>query len=112
MAAALVPNASATTRFLGGDRLYAVIRWLLLVLIFALATFLHGVELLPPPTATLFGRIFWGYALFSALAAGMVLAPSMQRFVGWSYALDLGWLAALAYAGPGSALSYTVLFLL
>lgn len=112
MAAGVAALRSTPTNKPGGDRLYAVARWLLLVLLFAITALLHNVELLPPPTNHLFGQIFWAYALFSVVAGVLSLTPRAQGFFRWCYLLDLLWLAALAYLGPGAASSYTVLFLL
>lgn len=112
MAAGVAALRSTTTNKLGGDRLYGVARWLLLVLLFAITTLLHDVTLLPPPTTNLFGQVFWAYAAFSVVAGGLSLTPRAQAFFRWCYLLDLLWLAALAYLGPGAASSYTVLFLL
>jgi signal transduction histidine kinase len=112
MAAGFAAVRSTTTQFLGGDRLYAVARWLLLVLLFAVTTLLHGLELLPLPTSHLFGQIFWGYAAFSIVAGILVLIPRSQPLIPWFYVCDLLWLAALAFTGPGSANGYASLFML
>jgi signal transduction histidine kinase len=112
MAAGVAALRSTTTNKLGGDRLYAVARWLLLVLVFAITALLYHVTLLPPPTDHLFGQVFWAYAVFSVVAGGLTLLPRAQAFFRWCYLIDLLWLAALAYLGPGVASSYTVLFLL
>ena len=112
MAVALVQPTTTTSVFIGGDRLYVVARWLLLVVIFSLATFVHGLVLLPPPTSSVFGQIYWGYVVFSILAAGLVVSPRTQKLTTGTYALDLIWIAALAYVGPGSSVSYLALFLL
>jgi signal transduction histidine kinase len=112
MAAGFAALRSTTTQILGGDRLYAVARWILLVLLFAITTLLHGVELFPLPTSHLFGQIFWGYVAFSVVAGVLVLTPRAQGIVPWFYLGDLLWLAALAFTGPGPANSYSSLFML
>ncbi|HEX6289186.1 MAG TPA: GAF domain-containing sensor histidine kinase [Herpetosiphonaceae bacterium] len=112
MAAGFAALRSTTTQILGGDRLYAVARWILLVLLFGASTLLHGLELLPVPSPHPFGQVFWGYAAFSVVAGILVITPRAQRIIPWFYLLDLLWLAALAFAGPGSAYGYTSLFML
>ncbi|MBV9789634.1 MAG: hypothetical protein JOZ51_15715, partial [Chloroflexi bacterium] len=112
MAAGFAALRSTTTQILGGDRLYAVARWLLLVLLFAVSTLLHGLDLFPLPTSHLFGQIFWAYVAFSIIAGVMVVTPRAQRIVPWFYLVDLLCLSALAFVGPGSANGYAALFML
>lgn len=112
MAAGLATLRTSSPHALGGDRLYAVARWLLLALLFMVTTLLHGLPLLPPPTTHLFGYIFWGYVVFAAAISGLTLVPNAHRFLSWSYALDVALLGALAFAGPTTPSSYTALMLL
>lgn len=112
MAAGFAALRSTTTQFLGGDRLYAVARWLLLVLLFAVSTLLHGLDLFPLPTSHLFGQVFWAYVAFSIIAGAMVVTPRAQRLVPWFYLVDLLCLSALAFVGPGPANGYAALFML
>ncbi len=112
MTAALAHRPAAPSPITGGDRLYAIARWLLLIIIFVLATVVYQVALLPPTAGERFGQIFWAYVFFALLGQVLVLLPQTQRLVPWSYVCDLLWLAALAYVGPGAPLSYVALFLL
>lgn len=112
MAAGFAALRSTTTQFLGGDRLYVVARWLLLVLLFAVSTLLHGLDLFPLPTSHLFGQVFWAYVALSIIAGVLVVTPRAQRIVPWFYLVDLLFLSALAFVGPGPANSYAALFML
>lgn len=107
---ALRSSITPTPQRLGGDRLYAAARWLLLALIFAITSLLYGVDLLPPP-ALPFGQIFWGYVLFAACATGITFSLRLQALIPVTYLCDLLLLAALAYTGPGEPGSYATFFL-
>lgn len=112
MAAGAVPLRSSPTQTLGGDRLYVVARWLLLVLIYTMALLLQRIALMPPPTPHVFGQIFWGYVAFSILAGALTLSPRSAALNPWTYLLDLLWIGALAYWSPDAPTAYTVLSLL
>ena len=88
MAAAIAQRPASTSHVTGGDRLYVLARWLLLITIFILSTFVHRVTLLPPSATERFGQIFWAYVLFSLVTALLVVSPRTQRLVPWSYVLD------------------------
>jgi signal transduction histidine kinase len=110
MAAGLAAARLTSPAALGGDRLYAVARWLLLAALFALFTLIYGIDLWPPG-ATALGRVFWSAAGFAALATGLTLWPRAQALIPSTYAGDLLWLSALAYYGPGDGSNYATLFL-
>ena len=112
MAAGVAAVHSTFAPKLGGDRLYAAARWLLLVVLFAITTLLQGMTLWPPPTTHLFGYTFWGYVAFSLVAGSLAFVPRMHRLMPWCYAGDLLAIAAIAYSGPGAVSSYTALFVL
>lgn len=97
---------------IGGDRLYGVARWLLLVLLFGVTTLLGSSALWPPPTNHIFGLLFWSYVGFSIGGGVLALIPRAQSVMPWLYPIDLIWLALLAYFGPGATSGYAALFVL
>lgn len=105
-----VPASAATP--LGGDRVYASMRWLALIVIAVCSA--ARFDLLPwPPTAAAPAALtIWGYALFSALATTLLFVPAFASVVPWLYAGDLIAFAALAYAVPEWAEAYQNLFFL
>lgn len=112
MAAGTVALRPASSYVLGGDRLYALARWLLLALLFAIVTLLYDVSLFPPPTDHVFGYVFWGYAAFAVALAGCTLSPRTQPIMPWSYGADILWIAALAWTAPRASDDYIEVFLL
>lgn len=110
MAAGIAAVRSTSPTALGGERLYAIARWLLLTLLFAVLTFLYDAPLLPP-LASPVAQVFWGYALFALLATGALFWPRARGPLRWSHLADLLWLALLAYVGPGEGDNYVNFFL-
>jgi signal transduction histidine kinase len=112
MAAGTVALRPTSSYVLGGDRLYALARWLLLALLCAIVTLLYNVPLFPPPTDHLFGYVFWGYVAFAILLAACTISSRTQPILAWSYGADVLWIAALAWTTPHASENYIEVFLL
>lgn len=97
---------------MGTDRLYALARGLVLVLVYGVYQLLYGLVLWPPLATAPVSLIVWGALLFALVMLGLSFWPAAGRVVRWSYLVDLVWLAALGYTGPGEGSAYTLLLLL
>ncbi len=97
---------------LGGDRIYAAMRWLVLLIVMGFGAAQFGIMPWPPSPTTPASLAIWGYALFTVAASAILFAPSLGRIVPWLYAGDLIGFAALTYTAPGRSAAYENIFFL
>src|SRR5690242_4814798 len=97
---------------LGGDRVYAAMRWLALVVIAGFGAARFGLTTSSPDLAHPAALVVIGYAAFTLLSTAVVLTPSLGAVVPWLYAGDLVAFAALAYTAPERSAAYENLFFL
>ncbi|GAC1639051.1 MAG: histidine kinase [Herpetosiphon sp.] len=98
---------------MGADRIYAGIRWALLIIIFGLSTATKDGGLLwPLASVGAFGVTLYGYAVFVAIATLAVLLRQMNGLVAWLYVGDFAAIALLAYTSHTFSPVYQTLFLL
>lgn len=97
---------------LGGDRIYAIIRWLAFLVIAGFSAVRFGMLPWPASVAPAATLVIWGYFVFALLATTLLFAPGMEPLVPWLYAGDLLAFAALAYTAPERSVAYENLFFL
>ena len=111
------PNSSNPTvnrwRLFGGEHFYTFARWISLLLLFAVTSFLTKspvwpVSLLSPPLVL----VLWAYTAFSLFATLAVFIPGTTQFVSLSYLIDLLFIALMTYFGGEQIVIFFPLYLL
>ncbi|MGB9739218.1 MAG: histidine kinase [Chloroflexus aggregans] len=98
---------------LGGERFYAMARWLMLVLLGAVTQFLSNGNLWPITTnlepLTL---IFLLYAGFTLIMTVLTFIPAVAGFVSLSYLFDIAFISLMAFLGGERIVIFFPLYLL
>src|SRR5690348_5737900 len=77
-------------QMLGGDRFYALARWLVLILLFAIAGLLTKEPIWPPTIArNPIHIIIWCYTVFNILATLALLIPSLRVVRAYAFIADI-----------------------
>lgn len=98
---------------LGGERFYALARWLTIFLLFPVAQFLTGQPLWPlsvdTPPLTI---VLWTYAGFSLLATVALFIPGTATLLSYTYLADLAFISLMTFFGGEKTVIFFPLYLL
>lgn len=100
-------------RLLGSERFYTLARWITLLLLIAVTSFLTNGPLWPiSGTSQPLVIVLWTYLGFGLLASLMLLIPPIVPLLGYSYLVDLGFLALMTFFGGDQAMVFFPIYLL
>lgn len=98
---------------LGGERFYTLARWVTILLLFAITSFLTSSPIWPiridsQPLVV----ILWAYTAFGLLASVAVFLPGVGQLLGLAYLLDIGFISLMAFFGGDQFAIFFPLYLL
>ncbi|PDW01696.1 histidine kinase [Candidatus Viridilinea mediisalina] len=98
---------------LGGERFYTLARWITLLLLFAITSFLTEGALWPvsiasPPLVI----VLWAYVAFGVLATLLIFIPAVLPLLSYAYVVDLAFISLMTFFGGESTVVFFPLFLL
>ncbi|HEX5689108.1 MAG TPA: GAF domain-containing protein, partial [Roseiflexaceae bacterium] len=115
-ATSLTPPSSSfydRWRMLGGDRFYAIARWMVLVLLIAVSKLLVDAPFWPPsPSMPPFQLVLWAYAVFTLLSTLALFLPALGALLSIAFYVDLAITSLLLFfSGDAHVLFYPLYFL-
>ncbi len=97
---------------LGGERFYAVARWILIVLLGVVTQFLTNGGLWPVTAdITILEGIFWLYAGFTVIVSILTFLPFAANLVSLSYLFDIGFISLMTFFGGERIVIFFPLYL-
>ncbi|RRR68110.1 MAG: histidine kinase [Candidatus Viridilinea halotolerans] len=98
---------------LGGERFYTLARWITLLLLAAITSFLSEGSLWPvsiesPPLVI----VLWAYIGFGLLATLLIFIPAVLPLLGYAYVIDLAFISLMTFFGGESTVVFFPLYLL
>lgn len=99
-------------QMLGGERFYAIARWLMLLLLFAISPLLTPAAIWPIHSGDLTVMLLWAYAAFALLTTVALFIPPLSSFLNLAYLFDIGFISFLALFSGESKMIFFPLYLL
>jgi signal transduction histidine kinase len=98
---------------LGGDRFYAIARWMVLLLLVGISRLLVDAPFWPPsPAMPTFLLVLWAYALFTILTTLALFLPALGGLLNIAFYVDLAFTSLLLFfSGDTHVLFYPLYFL-
>lgn len=105
--------AANNWRMVGGERFYTLARWITILLLFAITSFLTDGALWPlsvesPPLVI----VLWAYVAFGLLATLLIFIASVVPLLSYAYVIDLAFISLMTFFGGESTVVFFPLFLL
>lgn len=105
--------STGSWRLLGGERFYTFARWITLLLLFTITSFLTEGSLWPvsvesPPLVI----VLWAYVGFGLLATVLLFVPPAVPLLGLSYLVDLAFISLMTFFGGERTVVFFPLYLL
>ena len=100
-------------KLLGGERFYSLARWLTILLLFAIITFITTKPIWPisiesDPLVVM----LWAYTAFSILASLAMLLPGFAQLISLAYLIDIGFISLMAFFSSDQYAIFFPLYLL
>ena len=109
------PSGSATSRWklLSGEHFYTLVRWITLLLLFAVTRVLRaGSPIWPPtPESDPLVIVLWAYTAFSLFAAVAVFIPGVANLFAMAYIVDLLFISLMTFLGGEQNVIFFPLYL-
>ncbi|NTW03390.1 MAG: GAF domain-containing protein, partial [Oscillochloris sp.] len=100
-------------KLLGGERFYALVRWVTILVLFAITSFIAHTPIWPisvesEPLVVM----LWAYAAFSLLASLAAFLPGIGQVLSLAYLVDIGFISLMTFFGGDPFAIFFPLYLL
>jgi signal transduction histidine kinase len=99
-------------QMLGGERFYAIARWLMLLLLFAISPLLTPIPVWPITSGDLTVMLLWAYAGFAVLTTIALFIPPLSPLLNLAYLIDIAFISFLALFSGETMMLFFPLYLL